>query len=218
MVKFSFTSFVATILIVAATTTADLIDDFEGEVPACDGTYLSGKTIAEIACDPEDIFTTACTALKRTGLFDAVSNVNARFTVFAPTDDAFAALPIETLEFWLSDEGTQTLTNILLTHVAVGLITSDKLTCGGVVKTLGEPSQTFTECSSLGKLVQTGGNAPDMLPRFISTTPIPVCNGFIYPITNVIMPLSSTDDPSPAPTKKSKKSKKSKGKKAGVPI
>ena len=214
MVKFSFASFVATILTVAATTTTAL------ELPECAETTIDG-TIAGIACDPDGIFTTACNALKRTGLIDAVSNVDARFTIWAPTNDAFLALPAETLELLLSEEGIPTLTNILLIHVAGGLITPDELTCGDAVETLGEPSQTFTECLSLGKLVQTGSNPPDMLPQYTSTTPIPVCNGFIYPITNVIMPLLSTGEPTLAPTKKmkkSKKSKKSKGKKAGVPI
>ena len=180
-----------------------------------------GNTIAGIACDPAGIFTTACDALKRTGLIGAVSDPDARFTIWAPTNDAFLALPAETLELLLSEEGIPTLTNILLIHVAGGLITPDELTCGDAVETLGEPSQTFTECLSLGKLVQTGSNPPDMLPQYTSTTPIPVCNGFIYPITNVIMPLLSTGEPTLAPTKKmkkSKKSKKSKGKKAGVPI
>ena len=224
MVKFSFTSFVATILTVAATTTT------AQELPACvpqtpiglPNPNRFGNTIAGIACgDPEGRFTIACDALIKTGLIDAVSNVDARFTIWAPTNDAFLALPAETLELLLSEEGIPTLTNILLIHVAGGLITPDELTCGDAVETLGEPSQTFTECLSLGKLVQTGSNPPDMLPQYTSTTPIPVCNGFIYPITNVIMPLLSTGEPTLAPTKKmkkSKKSKKSKGKKAGVPI
>ena len=50
------------------------------------------------------------------------------FTVFAPTNDAFAALGPATINFLLKDEGVPTLTNVLLYHVVVGAaVASDDL-------------------------------------------------------------------------------------------
>jgi uncharacterized surface protein with fasciclin (FAS1) repeats len=93
MVKFSFTSFVATTLaVVASTTTAQ-------ELPSCDG----GKTIADIACDPDGAFTTLCAAVVEAGLAGVLSDPNGTFTVWAPTNDAFGNLPDGTVDFLLTE-------------------------------------------------------------------------------------------------------------------
>jgi uncharacterized surface protein with fasciclin (FAS1) repeats len=62
-------------------------------------------------------FTTLLTALELTGLKDTVAN-GGPFTLFAPTDEAFAALPEGTLEALVADPDT--LSNILLYHVVAG--------------------------------------------------------------------------------------------------
>ena len=59
-------------------------------------------------------FTTLLFALDATGLDDVVAN-EGPFTVFAPTDDAFAALPPELLKALVNDP--EALTNVLLYHV-----------------------------------------------------------------------------------------------------
>jgi len=63
-------------------------------------------------------FNTLAAALTATGLIDTLSNPDDQFTVFAPTDEAFAALPDGTLEALLADPDT--LTDILLYHVIGG--------------------------------------------------------------------------------------------------
>jgi transforming growth factor-beta-induced protein len=200
MVKFSFTSFVATTLAVAATATTAL------ELPSCEG----GQTIADVACNPDGDFTTLCAAVVAAGLAGVLSDPAGTFTVWAPTNDAFNNLPDGTVATLLTDEGIPTLTNILLVHVAGDLIGSDELFCGGVVDTLGLPSSTFTECLSLGNTIQTGSNEAEFLPEYILQEPVITCNGFIYPITNVIIPALPTDEPTLKPTKKMKKTKKRK--------
>lgn len=63
-------------------------------------------------------FTTLVTALQAAELVDTLSDETTSFTVFAPTDDAFALLPDGTLETLLAD--TDALSAILLQHVVAG--------------------------------------------------------------------------------------------------
>ena len=66
-------------------------------------------------------FTTLVAAIQAAGLVDALK-AEGPFTVFAPTDDAFAALPAGTLESLLLPENKQQLTDILLYHVVSGKV------------------------------------------------------------------------------------------------
>ena len=61
-------------------------------------------------------FKTLAAALKAAGLVDALKG-KGPFTVFAPTDDAFAKLPAGTVESLLKPENKQTLINVLTYHV-----------------------------------------------------------------------------------------------------
>ena len=69
-------------------------------------------------------FKTLATALTETGLIEALQG-DGPFTVFAPTDDAFAKLPEGTVESLLEDK--ETLKNILLYHVVSGEVTSKEV-------------------------------------------------------------------------------------------
>jgi len=85
-----------------------------------------------ISVSPEH--TTLATAIVAAELDDDLSGAGP-FTVFAPTDDAFAALPAGTVEALLEDP-TGELASILLYHVASGKVMSGDLTDGQVVTTL----------------------------------------------------------------------------------
>ncbi len=74
--------------------------------------------IAETAID-RGIFTTLLTALDAAGLDSTLADESRTFTVFAPTDDAFAALPAGTIPALLAD--TDALTEVLALHVIDGL-------------------------------------------------------------------------------------------------
>ena len=74
------------------------------------------QTIVDVAVSDEN-FSTLVTALDAAGLVEALEG-EGPFTVFAPTNDAFAALPEGTLDALLAD--VPALTDVLLYHVAEG--------------------------------------------------------------------------------------------------
>lgn len=79
-------------------------------------------TIVEVAVDAGQ-FTTLVAAVQAAGLVDTLSGPGP-FTVFAPTDEAFAALPPGTVESLLEPENRERLTAVLTYHVVAGKVTS----------------------------------------------------------------------------------------------
>ena len=79
-------------------------------------TFASGSIVDVAAADGR--FNTLVAALQATQLDSVLADNSEVFTVFAPTDDAFALLGVETIEALLAD--LPTLTNILLSHVITG--------------------------------------------------------------------------------------------------
>ena len=86
---------------------------------------VSAPDIVKVAVGSED-HTTLVQAVQAAELVDVLSN-NGPFTVFAPTNDAFAALPEGTLEELTKPENKETLQNILYHHVQVSTYTVDRL-------------------------------------------------------------------------------------------
>lgn len=80
-------------------------------------------------------FTTLASALKAAGLAQTLEEGNGPFTVFAPTDQAFAALPKETLQRLLQPENREILARILRYHVVPAELAASKLS-SGELKTL----------------------------------------------------------------------------------
>lgn len=83
---------------------------------------FDNKTIVENAVNSKD-HTTLVAAVKAAGLVDALSGAGP-FTVFAPTNDAFAKLPAGTVDTLLKPENKATLTKILTSHVVSGTYTA----------------------------------------------------------------------------------------------
>ena len=79
------------------------------------GTAVSAASIAEIASN-DDRFSTLAAAVGAAGLVDTLAGPGP-FTVYAPVNDAFAALPEGTVETLLMPENKDQLTNVLLYHV-----------------------------------------------------------------------------------------------------
>jgi len=100
------------------------------------------KTIVDIAVE-DGRFTTLVTALQEAGLVDPLQG-EGPFTVFAPTDEAFAALPEGALDGLLADK--EALTNVLLYHVLEGRVMADDVLNldGQEVETLSGDSITIT--------------------------------------------------------------------------
>ena len=83
------------------------------------------KNIVENAVNSKD-HTTLVTAVKAAGLVETLSSAGP-FTVFAPTNEAFAKLPAGTVETLVKPENKATLTKILTYHVVAGRMTSADL-------------------------------------------------------------------------------------------
>lgn len=121
-------------------------------------------------------FETLAAALTAADLVDTLKG-EGPFTVFAPTDDAFAALPEGTLEALLAD--IPTLTGILLYHVVPGAV--DAATVVGL------DSATTVEGSDITIEVIDGGVVLNGVTKVI-TTDIQASNGIIHVIDSVLLP------------------------------
>ncbi len=88
-----------------------------GQVAPLFNKVFANRTIAEIAAN-DARFSTLVTALDAAGLVDTLNSNSSQFTVFAPTNAAFAKLPAGTLDAVLADQAL--LTDILLYHVVGG--------------------------------------------------------------------------------------------------
>ncbi len=105
--------------------------------PAEDAMMEEKNTIVDIAA-ADGRFNTLVAAVEAAGLAETLSG-EGPFTVFAPTDDAFAALPAGTVESLLLPENKQALTDILLYHVASGkVMAADVVTLTSVPTLLGK--------------------------------------------------------------------------------
>ncbi len=118
-------------------------------------------------------FTTLATALKAAGLVETLKGPGP-FTVFAPTDAAFAKIPADQLQALLMDKAK--LTAVLTYHVVSGKVMAKDVKAG-MVKTV--------QGSSLN-LTTTGGVKVDKAN--VTTTDIVADNGVIHVIDSVIMP------------------------------
>ncbi|NJK36323.1 MAG: fasciclin domain-containing protein [Oscillatoriales cyanobacterium RM2_1_1] len=120
-------------------------------------------------------FDTLVAAVKAAGLVDTLKGAGP-FTVFAPTDEAFADLPDGTVDNLLKPENKEKLSNVLLYHVVKGKVTSGQLKSGSVTTVQGEPLKV-----SVGKEVQV--NDAVVIKADISTD-----NGVIHVIDKVLIP------------------------------
>lgn len=134
----------------------------------------SNKTIVEIASENKD-FTTLVAAVKAAGLAETLSG-KGPFTVFAPTNAAFAKLPAGTVESVLKDK--EKLTSILTYHVVAGkVLASDVVTLTSAKTVQGKDiSIKVTD----GKVMVNNAN--------VVTTDIQASNGVIHVIDTVLMP------------------------------
>ena len=121
-------------------------------------------------------FTTLVAAVQAAGLVDTLKG-EGPFTVFAPTDAAFAALPAGTVEDLLKPENKDKLTAILTYHVVPGKVMSTDLSEGLMAATVQGGEVTIT---------LEGGAKVD--GAMISAADIEASNGVIHVIDAVILP------------------------------
>ncbi len=100
------------------------------------------KDIAETVTFSDD-FSTFAAALNATDLLE-VLKVDGPYTVFAPTDDAFASLPVGTLEYLFKPENKSILTCIVRYHLVSGRIMVDEIAKRSEIKALNGEMLTVT--------------------------------------------------------------------------
>lgn len=124
-------------------------------------------------------FKTLVTALKSAGLIDTLKG-QGPFTVFAPTDDAFAKLPNNTVNDLLKPENKETLVKILTYHVA-----PQKLTAGEILKLNGKELKMS---NGENAKIEVKNNEVYIDGAKVVITDIMAKNGVIHVIDTVIMP------------------------------
>ncbi len=145
-------------------------------LPPVDETGMMDKTIVDIAVEDEN-FSTLVAALTEAGLVEALQG-DGPFTVFAPTNDAFAALPEGALDELLAD--TESLSNVLLYHVVSGAVKA-----ADVVALDGQEVETLSGDSIIVKL---DGEDVMINDAMVVITDIEASNGIIHVVDAVILP------------------------------
>ncbi len=144
--------------------------------PALAGSHV--KDIVDTAVEAGS-FTTLVAAVEAAGLVETLKG-EGPFTVFAPTDEAFSALPEGTVEELLKPENKDKLTAILTYHVVPGKVMSTDLSNDMKAATVeGSEVTIMTE----GGVTVDGAN--------VSTADIEASNGVIHVIDDVILPPSA---------------------------
>jgi uncharacterized surface protein with fasciclin (FAS1) repeats len=147
------------------------------------------KNIVANAVNSKD-HTTLVAAVKAAGLVETLQGAGP-FTVFAPTNAAFAKLPAGTVDSLLRPDMKSTLTKVLTYHVVPGRLTADSL--WKLVRD-GKGTATLTTVAG-GKLWVTMNGAKNLVLKDekgawveISTYDVMQSNGVIHVITGVLMP------------------------------
>tara|TARA_B100000989_G_scaffold223012_1_gene170545 strand:+ start:128 stop:640 length:513 start_codon:yes stop_codon:yes gene_type:complete len=145
-------------------------------------------TIVDVAISNKN-FSTLVTALKSADLVGALQG-KGPFTVFAPTNDAFAKIDSETLNSLLEDKNQKVLSNILTYHVISGKLgASDVLAAlkkgNGSVELTALNGQTITAMQKDGKIWLKDSNENY---SEITSTDVMGSNGVIHVIDTVVMP------------------------------
>jgi uncharacterized surface protein with fasciclin (FAS1) repeats len=139
------------------------------------------NTIVDIAASNPD-FSTLVAAVQAAGLAETLSGPGP-FTVFAPTNEAFAKLPAGTVESLLDPANKDKLTSILTYHVVPGEVLAADVAAGNVTTVNGS---TFSVSTNGGVLISDGQGGTAKVVR----TDIAASNGVIHVIDAVLLPPS----------------------------
>jgi uncharacterized surface protein with fasciclin (FAS1) repeats len=155
--------------------------------PAPDSTQAAGgqekvldndsqKDVVKVAVSSKD-HTTLVAALKQADLVTALSNAGP-FTVFAPTNEAFAKLPPGTVDDLMKDAKKEDLRNILQYHVTLSALKPESFRDGQILGMVN--GDNLTVQVKEGKI--TLNNSVHVI------TSIPASNGIIYVVDGVLLP------------------------------
>ena len=138
--------------------------------------HESEKNIVETAQEAGN-FSTLISAVEAAGLAETLTG-EGPFTVFAPTDEAFAALPEGTLDELLMEENSDQLSGILTYHVVPMEAMSGDLTDGQEIETVNGEMLT----------VSIDGDTVMINEATVVTPDVAASNGVIHAIDTVLMP------------------------------
>ncbi len=159
------------------------IETANGVIHVIDTVLLPEEKLSDIVdtAVADGRFTTLVAAVQAAGLVETLKG-EGPFTLFAPTDDAFAKLPAGTVEDLLKPENLETLTNILLYHVVPG-----KVMAADVIQLDGQMVDTALEGEQIKITVKDGKVYLNDTVQVIITD-IETANGVIHVIDTVLLP------------------------------
>ena len=148
-----------------------------GVIHVIDQVLVPEQTRIPAVAEKAGQFSTLLAAASASGLAEVLDG-DGPFTVFAPTDDAFKALPEGTIETLLKPENKQELVKILKYHVVSGRVYTDKVAEAGQATTL------------LGSVVETSVSANGLRinDSLIVKGDLETANGVIHVIDSVLLP------------------------------
>lgn len=148
---------------------------FSMTTAAVNATAADAKDIVAVASE-NGSFKTLVAAVKAAGLVETLQG-KGPFTVFAPTDEAFAKLPAGTVESLLKPENKEKLVGILTYHVVPGKVMAADVK-SGMVKTVNGKELTVKAWD--GKVTVDGAK--------VVTADVAASNGVIHVIDTVVLP------------------------------
>lgn len=156
----------------------------------------SNRNLAELATAAanQGQFQTLTTAVKAAGLSDQLTTAGP-YTVFAPTDAAFAELPKTTLDNLLQPANKQQLVRLLAYHVVPGRFSSNQLKSGQVKTVEGQPVNIKVDPTNQTITVNDAK---------VTQADIPASNGIVHVVDKLILPpnfpasLNTTPTTTPA--------------------
>jgi uncharacterized surface protein with fasciclin (FAS1) repeats len=142
---------------------------------ATPGAAAEGDTIVAVATE-NGSFKTLVAAIQAAGLTETLNGAGP-YTVFAPTDEAFAALPEGVLDKLLLPENKETLTKILTYHVVASEVPSSDIKAGAVTTVEGEDVDVAVDAGKV-TVNEAAVTQPD----------VTASNGVIHVIDAVLLP------------------------------
>jgi uncharacterized surface protein with fasciclin (FAS1) repeats len=185
---------VATLAVVTAAC-GDDDDAAQEDVPAAEeaetDTASEGESASDIPATVVDVaasdenFSTLVTAVQTAGLAETLSG-EGPFTVFAPVNDAFAALPQGTVDSLLQPANREQLTTVLTYHVVPTKALSGDLSDGMTVTTVQGQPLTINVMGTSVTLTDASGNTVSVVQPDIEAG-----NGVVHVIDGVLLPAAS---------------------------
>ena len=171
----------ATLSVGEATITVTDIECSNGVIHVIDAVLMPSLDTIPAVAEKAGKFKTLLAAVGAAGLAEVLSS-DGPFTVFAPTDEAFAALPAGTVESLVKPENKQKLVDILKYHVVAGRVSDVDAVKAGKARTLLGRSVSF-QVSAKGLMV----NEAKVIGKNVTTA-----NGMVHIIDSVLLPTSMT--------------------------